>query len=122
MPRRNPDVFGYLGASLKGMATLPRPRALPAVRLSEFHTSLNLDACTSLVVRRLVPQRSLPPCGGGTGRGSQQAPNSRLQAARSAFLVAVFRNIAGIAVVLVRQELARHGDLHAVALRIRQPL
>src|SRR6266545_737067 len=27
------------------------------------------------VLRRLAPQRSLPPCGGGTGRGAQQAPN-----------------------------------------------
>src|SRR5262245_56441961 len=39
-----------------------------------------------------------------------------------AFLVAVLRDVAGIAVIPVRQELARHGDLHTITLRVRQPL
>ena len=34
-----------------------------------MHTSLSIDAKVGLRLGRAAPQRSLPPCGGGTGRG-----------------------------------------------------
>src|SRR5262245_8184828 len=47
---------------------------------------------------------------------SVQAENALILA------ISVFRDVAGVAVVFERQELARHGDLHAVALGVRQAL
>src|SRR6266403_2074594 len=38
-----------------------------------MHTSSSTYANAGLPMGRAVPQRSLPPCGGGTGRGVQQA-------------------------------------------------
>src|SRR5215470_17149541 len=38
-----------------------------------MHTSASIYANAGKRLGRAVPQRSLPPCGGGTGRGVQQA-------------------------------------------------
>src|SRR5262249_34178888 len=48
-----------------------RRAAFGLAAVSAAHTSLAvaISACTSSMPRRLVPQRPLPPCGGGTGRG-----------------------------------------------------
>jgi ribosomal protein L11 methyltransferase len=39
---------------------------------------LKRETNRSRPLRRFAPQRSLPPCGGGTGRGVQRTPDSRL--------------------------------------------
>src|SRR5882762_8888617 len=49
------------------------PPFVPAKAGGGMHTSLNLYANAGLWLGRAVPHRSLPPCGGGTGRGVQQA-------------------------------------------------
>src|SRR4051794_30259863 len=43
----------------------PRERCVAHVCISTCKTTRNV----SLPLRRALPQRSLPPCGGGTGRG-----------------------------------------------------
>jgi hypothetical protein len=50
-----------------------RPKNWSPLPRYGMHTSLDMYAKAGLRLGRAVPQRSLPPCGGGTGRGVLQA-------------------------------------------------
>src|SRR5438034_1400092 len=65
--------------------TLFRSRRMKRMRAALSLTSSRLNAYTRLALRRSAPQRSLPPCGGGTDRKS-----TRLNSSHTVISYAVF--------------------------------